>query len=238
MTDETFEALLGQSPAEYAARGWSLGRIRADLRARGQVLELADECAAHLERADLSWRPMTGAMAAYVPAPMTEVDLDLSMRVRRALRAGMRRSYTEAWRAVTEPVLPELAGALYVEGHAITRDSWPMMMERGWVELNGRIVETMDIESERPVFGLYFPGLRYDAEEAGRLGRELGEVPIGWQLYGWGGYEHPAMLGSALAAWQAIDRMTPGRVDSDLVERYRSHLQWLTGEAEEREAPA
>ena len=60
MTDETFEALLGQSPAEYAARGWSLNRLVADLRARGQApgqqsLDLAYECAIHL---DLSGLPM------------------------------------------------------------------------------------------------------------------------------------------------------------------------------------
>jgi hypothetical protein len=58
MTDETFKALLGVSPAEYAARGWSVNRLVADLRERGQAsgqrsLDLAYECAAHLDLAGL-----------------------------------------------------------------------------------------------------------------------------------------------------------------------------------------
>lgn len=228
MTDTAFERLLGASPTAHAANGWSRERIMGDLRARGQDPAQAGECAAHLEMLGLPMRPMTAVIAAYLPEPMTDIDLDLSVRTKRALQARMKRSYYDAWRAVVGPALPELAAALYVEDHAVTRDSRPRAIQHGWVELAGRIVETTDIEGGKSTMLAYFPGLYYAVEEADRLARELGDVPIAWQLYGWGGYDHPAMPGSALAAWLYVDRMSPGQVDYDLLEMYRSRLQELT----------
>ncbi len=146
MTDTAFERLLGASPTAHAANGWSRERIMGDLRARGQDPAQAGECAAHLEMLGLPMRPMTAVIAAYLPEPMTDIDLDLSVRTKRALQARMKRSYYDAWRAVVGPALPELAAALYVQDHAVTRDSRPRAIQHGWVELAGRIVETTDIE--------------------------------------------------------------------------------------------
>ena len=145
---------------------------------------------------------MTQDVSQWIPAPMTDIDFELSRRTKRAVRARMKRCYYNAWRALIGPALPELTGALYVEGHAVARSDH--VVEHGWLELAGRIVETTNLAQGIPSFQTYYPGLKYTQDQAQRLAREVGEVPFAWQMYGWGGYDHPAMLGSFIAAWEEL----------------------------------
>src|SRR5215470_10483103 len=95
------------------------------------------------------WQPTSAA---------TEKDYAESKRVCRAIRAGMRRCWLNARKAIER--LEEYASARYVEGWIVKENG--ALVEHGWVVNDGKIIDPTLPE----IVATYFPGL----EVVGRAG--------------------------------------------------------------------
>ncbi len=88
------------------------------------------------------------------------VDVPLSIRAARAVRAKPKECYINAWRALS--YCPELEDCLYVEGYILI-PSIPFATEHGWLETpDGTVVDPTlyrDQDNE------YFAGLRFTLEQ-------------------------------------------------------------------------
>ena len=126
------------------------------------------------------------------------LDRELSQRLAQAIDAEDQACWRNAFLC-----LAHLDGAVYVEGWAVTRGSVPR--EHGWLEVNGCIVDpTPAYLEDTPA--VYFPGLRFTAEEARRTVEtrsstcEPGDFPLAWR-FGWGGADAPEYRAAFDAAW-------------------------------------
>lgn len=95
------------------------------------------------------------------------VNIELSQRIGQKAGAQVGKCYSNAWRALQ--VLPELDGACYVEG-CVVESRTGRIEERGWLELDERIVDPTLYRAELA----YFPGLCFDKEAAAKA---INEIP-------------------------------------------------------------
>lgn len=105
------------------------------------------------------------------------VDHELSQDVARRVRARYRRCWLNAARAVHW--LGE--AALYVEGWVVVSKRDPLVIEHGWCEIDGRIVDpsyTRYVSNLEPPLA-YFSGHRYEAADA-TAGLERRQLPLAW----------------------------------------------------------
>jgi hypothetical protein len=104
-------------------------------------------------------------------------DSETSAVIAKRVRAQPRRCWRNASRAVRH--LGE--GALYVEGWAVTNRQFPLVIEHGWCEVDGRIVDP----SYSPYVGphepplAYFGGMRFDFKKA-EAALAQRKLPIAW----------------------------------------------------------
>ena len=138
------------------------------------------------------------------------VDRELSQRLAQAIDAEAQACWRNAFLC-----LAHLDGAaVYVEGWAVMRGT---PCEHGWLEFDGHIVDpTLAYLDGPPV--VYFPGLRFTAEEARRTIEtrsdtcQPGDLPLAWR-WGWGGEDAPeyvAAFDAALAYTQQARQVAQG----------------------------
>ena len=73
--------------------------------------------------------------------------------------------------------LSDYPGSEYIEGWAVTKPSY-LAIEHGWLELDGKVIDpTIPDKAIK-----YFPVLRFNAGEAWTLAREIGSVPLIWEM--------------------------------------------------------
>lgn len=104
-------------------------------------------------------------------------DSERSAAVARRVRAQFRR----CWRNAALAVSHLGANARYVEGWVVTDGSQPFVIEHGWCEADGRIVDpsyTPYVSSHRPP-AAYFAGMRFSAKEVATA-LERRYLPIVW----------------------------------------------------------
>lgn len=143
---------------------------------------------------------------------MEKIDHDLSERAAAMIGAEVHHCWNNAWRAIQD--MPELAGAYYVEGWAVTvgisvgRMGIPI--EHGWIELDGKVIDPTEPEGHQ----VYYAGLRLTREEAERaileyppnaMEPEL-DLPLVWRVGGWGGFDHAGYL----QAFQEMQKILSG----------------------------
>jgi hypothetical protein len=123
-----------------------------------------------------------------------------SKRISKLLRAKGKQCYHNAFRVVME--IPEYAKADYVEGLAVFDDA--MVIEHGWVEKDGMIVDPTLPSDEM----IYFPGLRFKGQqglaEAVRIPkpeRTREDFPIFYR-FGWGGIDSPEFRAALVTAYR------------------------------------
>ena len=108
---------------------------------------------------------------------MQTFDHETSVEVARRVRAQYRRCWRNAALAVSH-LGPQ---AFYVEGWVITHETPPFVIEHGWCEVDGRIVDptypTYPSAGETP--NTYFAGSRYEVSEA-EAAIERGVLPFAW----------------------------------------------------------
>lgn len=127
-------------------------------------------------------------------------DHELSALVARRVRARYRRCWRNAACAVG------LLGndAHYVEGWVVVDESAPLVLEHGWCEVDGRIVDptyTPQVSGLEPPLA-FFAGMRFDPREAATaLTRQA--LPIAWSR------DSPAYHRSFEAAWRDAARRLP-----------------------------
>lgn len=104
-------------------------------------------------------------------------DPVLSDKIARHVRARYRRCWTNA--ACSVSLLGRSAS--YVEGWVVVNRHHPIVIEHGWCEVDGRVVDptyTPFVSNLEPPLG-YFGGLRFTAREA-EAGLDRGRLPIAW----------------------------------------------------------
>lgn len=104
-------------------------------------------------------------------------DPVLSDKIARHVRARYRRCWTNA--ACSVSLLGRSAS--YVEGWVVVNRHHPIVIEHGWCEVDGRVVDptyTPFVSNLEPPLG-YFGGLRFTAREA-EANLERGRLPIAW----------------------------------------------------------
>jgi hypothetical protein len=129
-------------------------------------------------------------------------DITESKRARRQVRAKAKQCYHNAFRVVFE--IPEYAHADYVEGLAVIKKG--LVIEHGWIEKNGMIVDPTLPEDELD----YFPGLRFkgrrglaEAMQIPKPRRTRDDLPIFYR-FGWGGIESPEFRLALAAAYRHV----------------------------------
>jgi hypothetical protein len=105
---------------------------------------------------------------------MKQVDRKLSRQVAKAIGAAQRSAWRKACLALQ--LDSDLEDGLYVEGWAVLVDS-RLVIEHGWVELNGRIVDPTRWDREVA----YFPALRFDKEQVLEALVDCPELPVTWR---------------------------------------------------------
>ena len=159
-----------------------------------------------------------------------QVDKELSRRAALEVGAEAQQCYANAWRALRD--LPELAGALYVDGYAVDRmhdvHASLGVIEHGWIELDGRIVDPTLHDDREPL--AYYPGLRFTLGELHTAMHTIPkttneDLPIFYRL-GWGGQDSPDMMQAAALAYDAAGLGT-------LAEQYRDAARAALGELQE-----
>jgi Domain of unknown function (DUF4326) len=98
------------------------------------------------------------------------VDKEWSIRIAQRVRARFRRCWDNAARAVHH--LGD--GARYVEGWIVVHRGDPLVVEHGWCEVDGRIVDptyTTYVSTLEPPLA-YFPGQRFSPAETYRAQRQ------------------------------------------------------------------
>jgi hypothetical protein len=118
--------------------------------------------------------------------------------VARRVRAQFRR----CWRNAALAVGHLGAGARYVEGWVVTDAKHPFVLEHGWCEADGRIVDpsyTPYVSTQRPPVA-YFAGVRFNARQAA-VAIERRRLPLVWSQpdSAGGDTEHH---GAFVAAWR------------------------------------
>lgn len=133
------------------------------------------------------------------------VDYELSQQIAEAVKAELKACWRNAFMG-----LYELPDATYVEGWAVTL--WGLLViEHGWLEYQGKIVDPTAALWDELRGMVYFPGLRFDRDQA-REGMEKsatcepGDLPIAWR-YGWGGFQSKDYKASYEAALAYIQKM-------------------------------
>jgi len=105
------------------------------------------------------------------------LDIEISAAVARRVHARFRRCWQNASMAVS--LLGE--GARYVEGWVVTDRHDPFVIEHGWCEHHGRIIDPSYAPQVAPYPApvAYFPGMRFDSAEASAAlcARQL---PLAW----------------------------------------------------------
>jgi hypothetical protein len=129
------------------------------------------------------------------------LDREVSAIIARRIRARVRRCWHNAAAAVHHVE----GRALYVEGWAIVNRRDPYVIEHGWCEVDGRIVDpsyadyvTRGVSPLEPPLA-YFPGVRYSAAEA-RAAFVHRQLPIAWAA------PDPAYEAAFAAAWRVVIR--------------------------------
>lgn len=106
------------------------------------------------------------------------LDREASLEIARRVRAQFRR----CWRNAAIAVRHLGPGAEYVEGWIVVERSAPLVVEHGWCEVDGRVIDPTytPYVSNLPEPAAYFAGLRLPVS---RTGSELrGEaLPIAWR---------------------------------------------------------
>jgi hypothetical protein len=105
------------------------------------------------------------------------LDSQTSAAVARRVRAQFRR----CWRNAALAVSHLGPNANYVEGWVVTNGSQPFVIEHGWCEADGGIVDpsyTPYVSTHRPPVA-YFAGMRFNAKEAAAA-IERRNLPIVW----------------------------------------------------------
>ena len=105
------------------------------------------------------------------------LDISESDRIARHVRARFRRCWTNAACSV------RLLGptGIYVEGWVVVNRHHPIVIEHGWCEIDGKIIDptyTPYVSNLEPPIE-YFPGLRFSAHEA-EASLDRGRLPIAW----------------------------------------------------------
>jgi len=105
------------------------------------------------------------------------LDIAESDRIARQVRARYRRCWTNAACSV------RLLGSrgVYVEGWVVVNPHHPIVIEHGWCEIDGKIIDptyTPFVSNLEPPLG-YFGGLRFACREA-ETALERGRLPIAW----------------------------------------------------------
>jgi hypothetical protein len=104
-------------------------------------------------------------------------DSEISAAMARRVRAQFRRCWRNAALAVGHLGL----GAQYVEGWVVTHGAHPYVIEHGWCEADGRIIDpsyTPYVNASRPPVA-YFAGARFSPREAAAA-IERRRLPIVW----------------------------------------------------------
>ena len=133
---------------------------------------------------------------------MTEINQALSEKARQHIGTRAQKCYQNAYAALLE--MPELADGLYVEGCAICNGD--NVIEHGWIELNGRIVDPALCDQGNVS---YFAGLRFTQRQVRDAIRTIPkptfteDLPIFYR-FGGGGCDSPEMMRAFAAAWESI----------------------------------
>ena len=125
-----------------------------------------------------------------------------SARVRRLVRARPQQCYYNSFHVIFE--VPEYAKADYVEGLAV--NDYQMVIEHGWVEKDGVIVDPTLIDGDLT----YFPGLRFTGQRELSEAMQIPKPEITWEdfpifyRFGWGGIESPEFRAALVAAYRHV----------------------------------
>lgn len=125
-----------------------------------------------------------------------------SERVRKVIGSRVKQCYANAFRVVL--AVPEYADAEYVEGMVVNQGG--MVLEHGWVEKNGVIVDPTS--PDEPL--VYFPGLRFRGQQGlaealaiPKPGRWCEDLPIFYR-FGWAGIDSPEFRAASSAAYRYV----------------------------------
>jgi hypothetical protein len=102
-----------------------------------------------------------------------EVDCELSRRVAEAVGGKPQSAWRTACLALRSHL--QLEKGFYVEGWAVTLDNL-LVIEHGWIELVGRIVDPTRWASELA----YYPVLRFDKDQLLQALVDCPRLPIAW----------------------------------------------------------
>jgi len=110
------------------------------------------------------------------------LDIELSKEVMKRINARPKECWNNAFDALK---IYGPAGAKYVEGWAATKNEdddaqSPLIIEHGWIEY-GEVIIDPTIPDQ---IIQYFPGIRYDLEEALEAASQIKELPFAWHLTG------------------------------------------------------
>jgi len=105
------------------------------------------------------------------------LDIAESDRIARQVRARFRRCWTNA--ACSVRLLSP--NGVYVEGWVVVNNHHPIVIEHGWCEIDGRIIDptyTPFVSNLEPPLA-YFGGSRFGVREA-EIALDRGRLPIAW----------------------------------------------------------
>jgi len=119
--------------------------------------------------------------------------------------AQRKEGFRGAWSALYEP---ELRGGLYVEGYVVILQD-ALAFEHSWIELEEGIVDPTLWDRDLA----YFPGPRFDREQALREVGEDSNLPVVW-CYGWGGSDCPEYRAAYEAAWEFARKLEEDSADA------------------------
>ena len=125
-------------------------------------------------------------------------DIAESKRTRKLVGARAKQCYLSAFRVIQE--VEEYANADYVEGIAVIEGV--MVIEHGWVEKDGMVVDpTLPSDNIAYFAGLRFQGQRELAEalQIPKPSRTTEDFPIFYR-FGWGGIESPEFRAALVSA--------------------------------------
>lgn len=145
---------------------------------------------------------------------MKTKDKSESARAKRLVASKPKQCYINAARIVLH--IPEYAEADYVEGLAVI--GRVMVIEHGWVEKDGMIVDPTLPHDNLD----YFPGLRFkgqrglaEAMKIPKPKRTKEDFPIFYR-FGWGGVDSPEFREALIAAYRHVGM-------EDLAKRYEDY---------------
>ncbi len=135
------------------------------------------------------------------------VDRELSEQAAQLIAGLAESCWRNAWCSLQW--MPELAAGQYVEGYAIMPTNH-IVVEHGWVELNGRVIDP----SYPNGHVAYFAGLRFDRAGAQQVVEDGLDLPVMWRC---DERQYAACMRAHVRAWDYVIARWPERADETVI---------------------